>query len=524
MEVSLHEKAVEDSMTESTFDSILQGIDKYLVESMNKYTLAGLAVGVVRDSELVYTKNLGMADITQGKPITSNTVFRIASISKTFTAIGLIQLWEQGRFKLDDPVNEYLKTFEVVHKDPSAPPVTFRQMLTHTSGIGEAPSVLDALMMLVGKDRGFIESEEDRIPLGEFYQGRFQTEVYPDTKWAYANHAFAILGQLVEDISGESFPDYMLKHVFEPLGMLHTDYLFTERVFPEFAQGYNFKKGKFDPIPLKLRLLMGAGSVFSSVNDMARYMAALMNGGANQYGRILKPETLEMMMTSQLDTDPRVFGMGLAFWLEKFGDHLVAGHGGSHPGFISQMKIAPEDKLGVVVFTNTSDLAPEFIAPEILYRLLGISNPINDFPPSGILYAPHDWEALCGFYGPRPGFLTNARFWLTFGGEVEVFVNKERQLAVRSLIGPLAKGMPIYRLDSQDRMLFEGILKGGLMDGYPVKLLFETGEEDQVNSLFIMENRVYKRPFKSSLRFKVYAVLGWLTSMFLLLIFRKKTK
>jgi hypothetical protein len=216
--------------------------------------------------------------------------------------------------------------------------------------------------------------------------------------------------------------------------------------------------------------------------------------------------------------------MGLAFWLEKFGDHLVAGHGGSHPGFISQMKIAPEDKLGVVVFTNTSDLAPEFIAPEILYRLLGISNPINDFPPSGILYAPHDWEALCGFYGPRPGFLTNARFWLTFGGEVEVFVNKERQLAVRSLIGPLAKGMPIYRLDSQDRMLFEGILKGGLMDGYPVKLLFETGEEDQVNSLFIMENRVYKRPFKSSLRFKVYAVLGWLTSMFLLLVFRKKTK
>jgi CubicO group peptidase (beta-lactamase class C family) len=453
-----------------------------------------------------------------------DTVFRIASISKTFTAIGIMQLWEQGLFDMDDPVNGYLRGFKVMNKDPLSPPVTFRHMLTHTSGIGEAPSIKDALPMLAGRDR-FFGKEEDQAPVfSEIYGGLFLTDVHAGTKWAYANHAFAILGQLVEDISGMPFPEYMIEHVFKPLGMLKTDYLFTDRVREAFAQGYNFKKGAFEPISLKLRLLHGAGSVFSSVNEMAKYMAALMNGGANEHGRVLKAETLRMMMTPQLDTDPRVFSMGLAFWLDDFSGHLVAGHGGSLPGFISDMKVAPEDSLGVLVFTNTSDLAPEFIGTEILHRLLGVPNPDADFPPKDILSRPYDWSRFIGFYGPKPGFLTNARLWFSFGGEIEIYVDKQNQLALRTLFGPVAKGMPIYRVDPDDPLLYRAQFKGGIMEGYPVGILFEENHEGAVDRVFVMQNRLYKRPKRQSLRFKAEIAIKILADIVGFLVIRKLLK
>lgn len=506
--------------TAAAVKKVLSGLDDFLLEKMNQLRLAGLAVGVVHNGKLVYTQGMGFANIEKERPIDMDTHFRIASISKTFTAIGLMQLWEQGKFQLDDPVNDYLKGLKVMHADPHAPPITFRHMLTHTSGIGEAPTIIDALRMLVGKDRYFIQSDEARLPLEELYGGLFLTDVPAGQKWAYANHAYAILGKLVEDISGTPFPQYMIENVFEPLGMHRTDYLFSERVQATFAQGYNFKKCAFEPTPLKLRALMGAGSVFSSVNDMALYLAALMNGGANEHGRVLKAQTLQKMMTSQLETDPRVFGMGLGFWLHQFGDHLVAGHGGSLPGFISDMKVAPEDGLGVLVFTNTADMAPEFIGAEIMHRLLGEPNPDADFPPKGILAQTHDWGRLAGFYGPKPGFLTNARTWFTYGGEVEVYVDKENRLAMRGPLGPLAKGFPIYRVDADDPMLYRGHLKGGVLEGYPVPVLFYENREGGVDQLMVMTDRLYKRPRSQSLRFKLDAARAALTGAAGLLLLR----
>ena len=512
-------------VTAAAVKKVLAGLDDYLLEMVNEHRLAGLAVGVVHDGKLVYTKGIGFADIDQHKPMTMDTHFRIASISKTFTAIGLMQLWEQGKFQLDDPVNTYLKGLKVLHEDPHAPPVTFRHMLTHTSGIGEAPSIQDALRMLVGKDPYFIGlEEEEKVPLEDIYGGLFITDVPAGQKWAYANHAFAILGKLVGDISGMPFPQYMLENVFEPLGMHKTDYRFSERVRGDFAQAYAFKKREFEPIPLKLRALMGAGSVFSSVNEMALYLAALMNGGANEYGRVLKAETLQMMMTPQLETDLRVFGMGLAFWLNQFGPHLVAGHGGSLPGFISDMKVAPEEKVGVIVFTNTSDMAPEFIGSEIMYRLLGEPNPDADFPPRGILAQTYDWGRLVGFYGPKPGFLTNARIWFTYGGEVEVYVSKQNQLSMRGLTPPLNKGFPIYRIDPDDPMLYRGHLKGGVLDDYPVPVQFQENGESGVDRVFVMTDQLYKRPKSQSLRFKVNTAAAVLAGVLGLAVLGKLSK
>ncbi|MCJ7624544.1 MAG: beta-lactamase family protein [Anaerolineaceae bacterium] len=511
-------------VAKATVAKVLKTLDESIIEVMNKYTLPGLALGVIHNGELVYAKGFGMADIEGEKEVSADTVFRIGSISKTFTTIGLLQLWEQGKFDLDDPVNEYLKTYQVLHDDPDAPPVTFRHMLTHTSGIGETRNIFSVFKSLIGKLEIAAEPDEPVAPLGEFYDGRLRAEIYPGEKWAYANHAYATLGQLIEDISGQPFEEYMIEHVFEPLGMKYTDYLLSERVMSEFAQGYNFKKGVFKPVPYQRIIIGAAGSIFSSVNEMAKYAAAIMNGGENEHGRVLKAETLNVMMESQLDIDPRVFDMGLTFWLEYFDKHLVVEHGGGWPGFISAFRVAPKDGLGVVAFTNCMSLAPDVLSKDIMYQLLGVPNPAENIPAPDIMKDVHNWPALCGFYGPKPGFLTNARHWVGSGGELEVHVNKENELALRSLAGQAAKGSTLHRSDPGDPLIYQAVLKEGMAAGRVITVLFGKNDDGDVDRLTTLQNTFYKRPFQQSVKFRTFMLAGALASLVLLLLGRKKMK
>jgi CubicO group peptidase (beta-lactamase class C family) len=137
-------------MRREAVERVLERADELIVEAMNERTTPGLGVGVVNGSQSVYVKGFGLADVERERLVTKQTVFRIGSITKTMTAIGLMQLWERDRFDLDDPVNEYLRGYEVKHHDPAAPPVTFRHMLTHTSGIGELRNVADLLRPVIG--------------------------------------------------------------------------------------------------------------------------------------------------------------------------------------------------------------------------------------------------------------------------------------------------------------------------------------------------------------------------------------
>jgi CubicO group peptidase (beta-lactamase class C family) len=511
-------------VAKATVAKVLKTLDESIIEAMNKYTLSGLGVGVIHNGELVYAKGFGMADIEGEKEVRADTIFRIGSISKTFTTIGLLQLWEQGKFDLDDPVNDYLKTYKVLHKDPEAPPITFRHMMTHTAGIGETRNIFYALKSLTGKFEIAAEPDEPIVPLGEFYDGLLMAEIYPGEKWAYANHAYATLGQLIEDISGQPFEEYLIEHVFEPLGMKHTDYLLSERVRDEFAQGYNFKKGKFEPVPYQRIIIGAAGSIFSSVNEMAKYAAAIMNGGENEHGRVLKAETLKMMMESQLDIDTRIFDMGLTFWLEHFGKHLVVEHGGGWSGFISAFRVAPKARVGVVAFTNCMSLAPDVVSKDIMYKLLGVPNPAENIPAPDIMKDVHNWPALCGFYGPKPGFLTNVRFWMGFGGEIEVYVNKDNQLAVRSLVGQAAKGIPIHRSDPGDSLIYQAVIKEGMAEGQVVTALFGKNKDGEVDRLTMQQNTFYKRPFQQSVKLKVFMLAGALATLVLVLLGRKKVK
>ena len=130
-------------MNKNTLKKRLKEVEGWLPGAINHYPVPGLAVGIVHRGEMIFEHCYGYADLKKEKPVSPDTIFRIMSISKTFTAIGIMQLWEQGKFDLDDPVNPHLKGLKVQHSDLNAPQITFRHLLTHTSGVGETRGYLD---------------------------------------------------------------------------------------------------------------------------------------------------------------------------------------------------------------------------------------------------------------------------------------------------------------------------------------------------------------------------------------------
>ncbi len=510
-------------MSSTALKETIKSLDERVIAFMNKHALSGMVVGVVQAGKPVYAKGFGLAEAKSKKPVTTDTVFRIASISKTFTAIAVMQLWEQGKFKLDDPVNHYLKTYQVLHPDPAAPPVTIRHMLTHTSGIGEMRDTSDLIKSMLLSDRMEKEFKERIPPLDEYFNGLLVPDVYPDKKWAYANNAYATLGQLIEDISGKPFPQYMIEHVFEPLGMMHSDFQLTERVRDELAQGYTLKKGFLTTVDYLEFPGLAAGSVLSNVKDMSLYMAALMNGGSNEHGKVLNPETIKKMMTPFYQEDPHLAAMGLGFFLEDLDGHSAAWHGGALQGFNSALWVAPEDKLGVFVSANSNTRLIYHFGKDILRSAIGLPDFSKRLPVPQVANSPHLWKDMVGSYAPYKGLNSNARIWLTFGGEVEVYV-EGGQLKMRSLSGAYKKGIPLFPVDANDPLAFENVTDGRLM-----QLAFLRNAEGFIDHLSISAlsfYTFYKIPKTQSWRFRLKllkgALLGAAAGILCKILFKKR--
>jgi CubicO group peptidase (beta-lactamase class C family) len=233
------------------------GLSARIDALLNRRPAVGLAFGVIRDGELVYFRGHGVANVATQAPVTDDTLFRIASITKTFTAIAVMQLWERGLVDLDAPANDYLKAFQLVRARRDFRPATLRHLLTHTSGIPEMVHPVHSLGYIYGESYAL----DERVPtLAEYYAGGLKLTTDPGTVFRYTDHNFAVLWQIVEDVSGEPLDRYLKEHVFEPLGMASTDINRTELVTSRLATGYTF--GARGPKPvIDRRWLTAAASM-----------------------------------------------------------------------------------------------------------------------------------------------------------------------------------------------------------------------------------------------------------------------
>lgn len=433
-------------------------------EILHRHPAVGLAVGVVHADGVEFVGH-GLADLDAATPVTAETVFRIGSITKTMTAVAIMQLVEAGPLDLDAPAGEYLRAYRFRSREPGFQQPTIRQLLTHTSGVPDARTFADLLH--VGAGAWDARPPIHSVPYGEplptlaaYYRDGLEVVVEPGSAFAYSNHAFATLGQIVEDVSGLPLDRYLRERVFESLGMSDTDLVRSERIAARLATGYGFGPRGPRPVPDRDWIGAGGGGAYSTVADLARYARALLHGGENEQGRILQPATLATMFEIHYQADPSLPAMGLAFFRTDLGGHRVLGHDGILPGFNSHLSVLPEDGFGLIALSNGSSGAMRWIPGEmerLLRRLLGTD---EEPEPVDIPHHPEVWGEICGRYvlPPRIG---DMRGRLALGPGLEVLILGGRP--VLRLLWPvpgLRRGVPLVPDDPDDPRAFRLDLDG----------------------------------------------------------------
>jgi CubicO group peptidase (beta-lactamase class C family) len=420
-------------------------------EILNRWPAVGFAAGVVGPGGLEFFCGHGVADIASNTPITEDTVFRIASITKTFTAVAIMQLWEQGLVDLDAPASEYLRAYRLVPAKASFAPPTVRQLLTHTSGIPEVAHPPRSLRYVFGES---VKAGQPLPTLADYYRGGLRLVAEPGTRFTYTDHNFATLGQITEDVTGQRLDGYLREHVFAPLGMTSTDLLRSDAVTARLATGYTLGSRGATAVTDREWVTAAASSIYSTPRDMARYLAALLGGGAGEHGQVLKPATLAAMFEPQYQPDPRVPGIGLAFSRFTLGGHPAVEHEGILPGFNSDIFLAPRDGVGVMAFTNGARHAMLWLPAEA-GRLLGhlIGAPEDEIR-TDVPQHPQVWSDLCGWY-PFVAPVMDLRARSMFGAGIEVFTRRGR-LMLRALnpVPALYRGFALHPDDGTDPYVF----------------------------------------------------------------------
>ena len=444
-------------------------VQRRVDEILNRWPAVGLAFGVVRDGSLDFFSAHGLADIATQLPVSEDTVFRIASITKTFTAVAAMQLVERGLVDLDAPANDYLRAYELMPREPGWRPATLRHLLTHTAGMDEEVPRSAALR----RDFGVSVAMGRRVPtLAEYYRGRLVLGAEPGTRFRYSDHGPAAVGQIVEDVSGEPLDRYLREQVFSPLGMTHTDLARSDRVRPGLATGYVLRARGPRAVTERQAVMGAAGGAYSTPRDMARYLQALLGGGANEHGSVLEPATLATMFEPQYRPDPRLAGVGLAFLRSLSAGHLLVEHQGTLPGFKSQIFLAPDDGVGVMAFTNGTRRGETWLPVEtagVLDLLLGVPGPAvrTDVPQH-----PEIWGELCGRY-PVAVPLSDVRIKAFLGSGFEVFVRGGRlHLRFLSPVPPLYRGFVLHPDDEKDPYAFRIEFGGFGMATIPLQVVF----------------------------------------------------
>lgn len=420
-------------------------------EIQNRWPAVGLAIGVVRNGRLEQFQGQGLADIASSAPIDEDTIFRIASVTKTFTAIAVMQLWERGLVDLDAPANAYLRAYKLVPAKAGFRPVTLRHLLTHTAGIREALKPTDVLRI-----RSLGEAMESGRPTptpAQLYRGRLRFDADPGTRLMYTNHGFATLGQVVEDVTGQPLARYFRERIFQPLGMVDTSLVRSELDASRLATAYELGPDGPLIIPDYEVVTLAGGGINSTVRDMARYLAALLGEGSNEHGSVLRPATLKMMYQPHYQPDPRVPGIGLSFFRADLAGHCAVEHDGVLPGFDSSIFLAPDDAVGVMAFANGAKRGMHWLVPEtdaVLRKLIGVR---EDAIRNDVAHHPEIWADLCGWYHFSASLTDPGK--LAIGPGVEVFVRNGR-LMIRALsaIPALYRGFELHPDDERDPYIF----------------------------------------------------------------------
>jgi D-alanyl-D-alanine carboxypeptidase len=310
-------------------------IDSLVAQKMAANHIPGLSLAVMRGGKVLFAKGYGLSNLELSTPTTEKTSFAIFSITKTFTAVAVMMLVEEGKISIDKPITDYLQDLP-----GSWSRVTIRHLLTHTSGL---PELCDAAAKPCDRRDHYTQSQV----IGLVRESPFLFE--PGTRWEYSNTGFFVLGMLIEKMSGKTYGDFLKARIFTPLGMDRTRMDDYSAVIPNRASGYTWENGAYsNALRVSPTLMFSLAGIISTVADLAKYDAAL-------YGeKLLQRTTLKEMWTKVVLNDGATANQGLGFGMTPFKGHRRVGHSGGHAGFATTITRLIDDKVSVVIL-STSD-------------------------------------------------------------------------------------------------------------------------------------------------------------------------
>jgi CubicO group peptidase (beta-lactamase class C family) len=352
--------------------------------------LPGIVVGVVSDQQLVWAKGFGYADIRAKTPMTPETKFRMASHSKLFTAIAIMQLREEGKLRLDDPVEKYLPWLKAAPAGDDDGQITIEQLLSHSSG-----------MQREAGDHWVSYEFPTEEQLKHLYADR-KAAFAPSVRWKYSNLAYAVAGMVIERVSGEKWASYVDRAIFQPLGMTSSS---VDRNVSGLTVPYGRRMpdGTREVLPfVDARGMAAATGVTSTLADMAKFVSANFRRGARGGAQIVSSGSWREMHRVRSVEENWTSGTGLGYDMIRVNNRTWVGHGGGYPGNTTYTTLQLDDKVGVIVLTNTNDSNPGDIARQLIATVGAAVAKATGEKPAAVAW-DDSWARFAGLYRGRGG-------------------------------------------------------------------------------------------------------------------------
>lgn len=404
-----------------TYTSLAEAVDSVASKKMRRLRIPGAVVIVVKDGEVILARGYGVANSQSDEPVgVDSTLFRMASLSKLFTTVAVLQLHEHGLIDVGEPIDPYLGDVRLPLQFPE--PVTFHHLLTHTAGF-DMTDIGDAA-----------KRPEEIVPLEQMVRRGLPPQIFhPGEFFNYSNHGFLLAGYLVGRLSGESFEDYIRVHVFDPLGMTHSTF---QQPIPKTIDATPAVGFTWGNVPSDYSNIVPADGLISSGGDMSLFMIALLNGGSLNGQEILMEKTVDLMFRQQFTRASSKEGMAYGFHEEIHKGWRVLEHSGAQLGFLSLLQLVPEKKIGVLIVHNSRGISRAFrqhVSRVALDALLESKN-----QDTADLIAAHDdnddVSEFAGIYRtvnyPRSTFEKVMTLFGRFSSEIEVATTQDGGLSI----------------------------------------------------------------------------------------------
>ncbi len=333
--------------------AVAAALESAVAHEMVDKELPAVSIALVDGDRIVWAQGFGFADPARRRPATAETVYRVGSVSKLFTDLGIMQLAERGEVDLDRPVSAYLPDFKPRNPFPKA--ITLRHLMSHRSGLVREPPAGNYFDPTGPTLAQTVASLNATSPVYE-----------PGSRIKYSNAGIAVAGYVLERLKGKPFAECLEQEVLEPLGLEKSGFAPAPMINRDLAKAFMWTlDGRRFEAPTFQLGMAPAGSMYSTVIDLGRFLIVIFNGGSGPKGRLVKPETLEKMWEPQFAAPGEKSGFGIGFAVSQLEGRKRIGHGGAIYGFATELEALPEARLGVVAATSLD------VANAVMERIAG---------------------------------------------------------------------------------------------------------------------------------------------------------